>query len=120
MLSTQIGLRQEQIAEPTPDRLEMMRSLGMRVDNLEVQRIFIYLTEELSPSQIEELQAMGIILYLDSWIPPVGAHPAGYIIADMPIDRLQTLIEKDYIVKLDTAERILEPKGNDETQLVTR
>ena len=120
LLATQINLRQEQIAEPTPDRLEMMKGLGMRVDNLEIQRIFIYLADELNSSQIEELRAAGIILYLDSWVPPVGAHPTGFITADMPIDRLQTLVEKDSIVRLDTAERVLQPKVNDETQLVTR
>ena len=120
LLATQINLRQEQIAEPTPDRLEMMKGLGMRVDNLEIQRIFIYLTDELNSSQIDELRAAGIILYLDSWVPPVGAHPTGFITADMPIDQLQTLVEKDCIVRLDTAERVLQPKVNDETQLVTR
>lgn len=116
LLFTQIKLREEQIAEPTPDRLEMMKELGMMVDNLEIQRIFIHLTKELNSSQIAELEAMGIILYLDSWIPPVGAHPTGFIIADMPIDKLEALAEKDYVVRLDTAERLLEPKGGSQPQ----
>ncbi len=116
LLFTQISLRKEQIAEPTPDRLEMMKALGMVVDNLEIQRIFIHLSKELNSSQIAELEAMGIILYLDSWIPPVGAHPTGFIIADMPIDKLEELASKDYIVRLDTAERMLEPKGGSQPQ----
>jgi hypothetical protein len=116
LLLTQVNLRREQIAEPTPKRLEMMKAMGMRVDNLKIQRIFIYLHKELSPPQIEELKAMVIILYLDSWIPPVGNHPTGFIIADMPIDKLAELAEKDYVVKLDTAERQLEPKGGSQPQ----
>jgi hypothetical protein len=116
LLLTQVNLRKEQIAEPTPERLEMMKAMGMRVDNLKIQRIFIYLHKELSPPQIEELKAMGLTLYLDSWIPPVGNHPTGFIIADMPIDKLAELAEKDYVVKLDTAERQLEPKGGSQPQ----
>jgi len=113
LLLAQTGLRKEQIAQPTTERLEIMKSMGMRVDNLEIQRLFIHLDEELNQSQIEELETMGITLYLDSWIPPVGAHPTGFFIADMPIDKLAELAEKDYVVSLDTAERLLEPhKGS--------
>ena len=110
-LLTQVNLRKAQIADPTSDRLEMMQNLGMRVDNLEIHRIFIHLRQELNISRIDELGSMGIILYLDSWIPPVGAHPTGYIIADMPIDKLGELADRDYVVKLDTAERELEPQN---------
>jgi len=117
LLLFQIELRQQQIAEPTAERLEQMKAMGMRVDDLEIQRIFIHLTKELNSSQVEELEAIGITLYLDSWIPPVGAHPTGFILADMPIDRLEELVEKDYVVRLDTAERVLEPQNGSQPQL---
>ena len=115
-LLTQVNLRKEQIAEPTSDRLEMMKNMGMSVDNLEIQRIFIHLSQELNTSQIEELEAMGITLYLDSWIPAVGDHPTGFLIADMPIDKLEALAEKDYVVRLATAERQLEPQSGSQPQ----
>ena len=115
-LLTQVNLRKEQIADPTLDRLAMMKNMGMSVDNLEIQRIFIHLAQELNSSQIEELEAMGITLYLDSWIPPVGAHPTGFLIADMLIDRLERLAEKDYVIRLETAERQLEPQNGSQPQ----
>ncbi len=110
-LLTQINLKNEQIAHPTAERLEIMKNMGMMVDNLENQRIFIHLERELNDAQVKELQTMGLTLYLDSWIPPVGAHPTGYIIADMPIEVLEELVEIEYIVKLDTAERQLQPQA---------
>jgi len=116
-LLTQVNLRKEQIADPTSDRLKLMKNMGMRVDNLEIQRIFIHLSQELNTSQIEELESMGIVLYLDSWIPPVGAHPTGFILADMPIDRLEELAGKDYIVRLETAEQMLEPTNGSQPQV---
>ncbi len=117
LLLSQIELRQQQIAEPTAERLEQMKAMGMRVDDLGIQRIFIHLTKELNSSQVEQLEAIGITLYLGSWIPPVGAHPTGFILADMPIDRLEALAEKNYVVKLDTAERVLEPQNGSQPQL---
>ena len=115
-LMVQLNLRKEQIARPTPDRLELMKSKGMRVDNLEIQRIFIHLSQKLNASQIEEIEAMGIVLYLDSWIPPVGNHPTGFLLADVPIDKIEELAERDYVVRLDTAEHQLEPQAGSQPQ----
>ena len=115
-LLAQVELRKEQIAEPTADRLQLMNNMGMKVDNLEIQRVFIHLAQELNVSQIEELESMSIVVYGDSWIPPVGAHPTGFILADMPIDKLKALTQKDYVVRLDTAERQLEPQAGSQPQ----
>jgi len=110
LLLSQIELRQQQIAEPTTERLEQMKAMGMNVDNLHIQRICIYLTEPLTQPQIEELEALGLSLYLDSWIPPTGSHPQGFIIADMPIDKLAEVASEDYVVRLDSAERLAQPQ----------
>ena len=117
LLHVQVNLRKQQIAEPTQERLEMMKGMGMRMDNLKIQRIFIHLTEELNQSQVEELESMGLTLYLDSWIPPVGVHPTGFVLADMPIDKLEEVAKKDYVIRLDTAEQIDEPHHSDQPQV---
>jgi hypothetical protein len=109
LLLLQIDLREKQLAAPTPERLEQMKAMGMRTENLGIQRIFIHLAQELTAEQIDELEAMGIIPYPDSWIPPTGEHSTGFIVADMPIDKLDELAGKAYVVWLDTAEQMLEP-----------
>ena len=116
-LLAQVNLRNEQIVEPTSDRLELMKNMGMRIDNLEIQLIFIHLSQELNTSQIEELKSMSIVVYLESWIPPVGAHPTGFVLAEMPVDKLEALAEKDYVVRLDTAEHQLEPQASSQPQV---
>ena len=116
LLLTQVNLKKEQIDKPTDERLNTMRQMGMMVDNLENQRVFIHLERELNDTQVKELQTMGLTLYLDSWIPPVGAHPTGFIIADMPIEVLEELAEVDYIVRLDTAEQQLQPQAGSQSK----
>ena len=117
LLFAQVNLRKEQIAGPTQERLEIMKGMGMRVENLEMQMIFIYLSQELNQTQVEELQSMGLTLYLDSWIPPVGAHPTGFITADMPVDKMGEVAGKDYVVRLETAERQLGPQNGSRPQV---
>jgi hypothetical protein len=84
----------------------------MNTGNLGVERIFIYLSQPLTAQQIAELKSLGIIPYPDSWIPPVTGHPAGFLLADMPVDKLQALAVKDYVLKLDTAETQIQPQSS--------
>jgi hypothetical protein len=111
LLLLQIDLRKQQLADPIPERLEQMKAMGMRIEELGMQRIFIHLAQEPTAQQLEELEAMGIIPYPDSWIPATGGHPTGFMVADMPIDKLDELAAKDYVVQLDTAEQPLEPQS---------
>ena len=109
-LLSQVALRQQQLASPTAERLAQIQSMGMKTENIGIQRIYIYLSQQLTATQADELRALGVTLYLDSWIPPVGNHPTGLILADMPVDKLDALAAKDYVVKLDTAETKAEPQ----------
>lgn len=109
LLLIQINLRQQQLTDPTPERLEQMQARGMNTEDLEMQRIFIHLVREPTAEQVEELESIGITPYPDSWIPSAEGPSAGFMVADMPIDKLDELAGKAYIIQLDTAEQPLEP-----------
>ena len=83
----------------------------MNVTDMSKQMVFIHFDEEPTQAQIEELEAMGITPYPDSWIPPLKNHPTGFILADMPVDKLSALAGKSYVVRLETAEQMLEPQA---------
>jgi len=89
-----------------------MQAEGMNTEDLETQRIFIHMPQEPTAKQLKEMEAIGIIPYPDSWIPPVGEFPTGFIVAEMPVDKLGALAGKDYIARLDTAEQLLEPQND--------
>jgi hypothetical protein len=104
-LLEQVQLRREQIASPDDQRLKQMQDLGLSLVKLDRQLVYIYVNEPLSIGQIEDLRASGINIHEDSWIPAVGNHPLGFFIADLPVDRLEYLAARDYMIRLDTAER---------------
>jgi hypothetical protein len=111
-LSLQLKLRENQIESPSLDRLNQMQKMGMNTTELNIQRIFIYLKKPLSPSQIAELQSLGIVVYPDSWIPPVGNNLAGFVLATLPVDKVNDLVSQEYIIRVDTAENSLSPQFN--------
>src|SRR3989339_779713 len=115
-LKLQIQLKNSYKEQPTPERLNTMQKMGMRTEEIDKHLVFIHLKEKLSPSKVAELKKIGVIVYEDSWIPPLKNHPTGYVIASMPVDRLYDLAEKPFVVKLETAEQKLEPK-NDEAAM---
>jgi hypothetical protein len=111
-LQLQISLRKEQLANPTPERLAQMQSMGMNTTNLGIQRIYIYLKQQLTQTRVNDLQSLGITIYPNSWIPPVNNQPTGFILADLSIDKLDALTGKDYVVRLDTAEKKFQTQSN--------
>jgi subtilisin family serine protease len=117
-VETKRRLSQGELPEAMVNILELshngrqLKTLPPQTQELSTQRVFLYLSQLPSQLQIGQLEAMGITLYRDSWIPPVGNHPTGFLVADMPIDKLQGLAAKDYVLSLDSAERTLQPQND--------
>lgn len=116
ILLNQVEMRQQQMKQPTAQRLDQMQSMGMNVDSLALQRVFIHLSQKPNETQIQDMRTVGVTVYLDSWIPPAGSSPTGFLLADMPVNTLRGLAAKDYVIKLETAERLSQPQGAPKTQ----
>ncbi len=89
-----------------------MKPLGIDSPSAEItfvntERVFLHFAQKPTDLQIKDLESLGVTVYPDSWIPPVGNHPTGFILANMPVDKLEALTSKSYIISLDTAEQTL-------------
>jgi hypothetical protein len=115
LLAMQVDLRKAQLASPTPERLLQMQQLNMDTANLGNQRIYIYLQNPPTPPQINEMQTLNVTVYSDSWIPPAGNNPAGFILAELPIDKLNELASLSYVVRIDTSETSSSPQSDPDT-----
>ncbi|HHT9138354.1 MAG TPA: S8 family serine peptidase [Candidatus Wunengus sp. YC60] len=113
LLQLQIQLRKSYREQPTSERINAMRRMGIKTAEIEKQLVYIHLKRKLSPSRVASLKEIGVIVNEESWIPPLKNHPTGYVTASMPIDRLYDLAKKTFVISLETAERVLLPK-NDE------
>lgn len=113
LLQLQIQLRKSYREQPTSERINAMRRMGIKTAEIDKQLVYIHLKRKLSPSRIASLKEIGVIVHEDSWIPPLKNHPTGYVTASMPIDRLYDVARKPFIIRLETAEKVLLPK-NDE------
>jgi subtilisin family serine protease len=100
-------LPQGQVALPEADT-----QASGDLTQLNHEKVFLYFMQRPTAANLSDLAALGVTTYPDSWIPPVGNHPTGFILADMPVDKLDVLAAKDYIVNLDTAEETDYPQNN--------
>lgn len=114
-LRLQVQLKNSYREQPTVERLNAMRKMGMKIVEAEIDRqlVYIHVKRKLSASRIASLKGIGVSVHEDSWIPPLENHPTGYVIASVPVGRLYDLAKKTYVARLDTVERALLPK-NDE------
>ena len=76
------------------------------------EQIFIHFSQQPTTAQLNELNSLGVTVYLDSWMPPVNNFKTGFVLAEMPVDKLDSLAAKNYIVSLDTAEQQLSPQND--------
>lgn len=68
------------------------------------QKVFLHFAKRPTALQLDDLRSLGVAVYPDSWIPPVGAHPTGFIYAEMPVTRLPALVARDYLATISNAE----------------
>lgn len=113
LLQLQIQLKKSYLEGPTPVRLDAMKKMGMRIEKVHTQLVYIHLKRKLSASKIAILNKLGIDVHMNTWIPPLKNHPTGFVIADVPVDRLNDLARKRFVIRLATAEQKLELQ-NDE------
>lgn len=81
------------------------------------QRLFVHLAAPPDLLLLQEMQAMGIRPYPETWIPPVGVHRTGFIIADAPVEAVEPLAALGPISRLETAEQVARPKNDEAAKL---
>ena len=116
-LSLHIKIKSAALAHPNTNLSGLTVLPGLNPNNsdstfLNHEEVFLYFNQPPTASQLNDLQLAGVTVYPDSWIPPVGNHPTGFILADMPVDQLDALSAKDYIVRMDTAEQEAQPQND--------
>jgi hypothetical protein len=76
------------------------------------EKVVIYFETYPSGEQISSLEVLDIRCFLESWTPPLPNHPYGFILAELPIDKLMEALSLSFIKKMDTAEYENFPQNN--------
>jgi len=118
LLQIQIQIKNSYMEQPTTERLNAMRKMGMKTEEADKQLVYIHLKRKLNASQTASLKKIGVTIYEDTWVPPLENHPTGYIIASIPIDRLYDLARKTFVIRLETAEKRLLPKNDEASKSI--
>lgn len=81
-----------------------------KVDDSElIQKVYIYLSSEPNAEQKDELENLIIKCDWDSWSPPAGNHPLGFLTAVIKIESFEQVLCLEWIKKIDTAEIEVQP-----------
>ena len=76
-------------------------------------RCALYVEEELPEARRNELEARGIALNPGLFVPPLpGRHPHGFHLARVPLDEVEWLAARDWVVRLETTEERFTPNND--------
>jgi subtilisin family serine protease len=88
---------------------------GIEDEKLDNIILTIYFDEKPAPSELNSIENIGVKLFPESWIPAMQNHPYGFMIAKVPVDKVNILLSENAVVKIGSAETLLEPNNNQGT-----
>jgi len=88
---------------------------GIEDEKLDNIILTIYFDEKPDLSKLNRIENIGVELFPESWIPAMQNHPYGFMIAKVPIDNVNTLLNENFVIKIGSAETLLEPNNNQGT-----
>ncbi len=74
--------------------------------------VLLYFQDHPGELQKDSLAALGIRCYWETWIPPVGMHPYGFVVATMPVEQFINTLSLAFVTKMETAEFSRSPRNN--------
>jgi subtilisin family serine protease len=118
LLSYQITLKQEYLAHPDISVAQALSASAGTHWDPKRQRLFLYLKVSPGLRFLQQIQALGITAYPETWVPAVGIHPMGVMLAEAPMQQVRELASLEDVVRLDTAEQVFWP-SNDQAAKVS-
>ena len=109
LLKLQLNLKQAYLDKKIQQLPKIKAAEMNRADR---QQVFLFYERFPDGVEIQRIENIGGIIYPETWIPPVGVHPYGYVLASVPTETINQIAVNPSIKKLDTAERQLFPKND--------
>lgn len=78
----------------------------------ETCKVFIYMEDFPDQELMAQFEDAGITLYRETWTPPIGSHPLGFIGAEVPVHQLLFLLETEAIKKINYGGRMSRSMNN--------
>jgi hypothetical protein len=69
-----------------------------------LSKVVIYFEDEPQETQKTVLEDDGVICYWETWTPPMKNHPYGFVLAELPVEKFEVTLSKNFVKKMDTAE----------------
>lgn len=74
--------------------------------------VVVYMLSVPSGANLKVLEKLGVTIYPETWTPPVGKHPWGFVLAKLPLLKHVDVLALPFIKRMASAERILQPQNN--------
>ncbi len=83
-----------------------------------LSKVVIYFEDEPQETQKTVLEDDGVICYWETWTPPMKNHPYGFVLAELPVEKFEVTLSKNFVKKMDTAEYEAQPQNNKGNQSI--
>ncbi|MDP8228229.1 MAG: S8/S53 family peptidase [Candidatus Electryoneaceae bacterium] len=110
-LTRDLFLIEQMNADPSPNNIKRMKALGLSQSDDPLLRIFLHFPRYPALLQAE-LERRNVKLFPHTWLPLVGAHKTGYLLAEARASVIRGLADDRLPQRISAAYRQLEPHNN--------
>jgi hypothetical protein len=110
-------IRSGLLVDKAIQKRDLLKS-GSLAPNMATVTVIIYFDGYPDNNQLKELEKLGIEIFKDTWTPPVGNHPLGFMVARLPASNLEAALELPFVKQMDSAERRNQAMNNNAVRSV--
>ncbi|TVQ54895.1 MAG: hypothetical protein EA377_04580 [Phycisphaerales bacterium] len=104
-------IKERAVTLPAAERRELLRHAGIEPERMDGELGTIYIRRTLDDAEIDAWRERGVHIHRSQYVPPVpGRHPHGFYLASIDYAALDDLREDETIVRVTSAETLVEPQ----------
>lgn len=103
-------------ADPCTKNLARLKACNLPLESDPVLKVFLHFVNQPDSKRINNLREKAVRLYEDSWIPQVGAHHTGFLLAYVKASQIKVLLKEVLVRRVTAAYRQLQPLNDNAAQ----
>ena len=107
-LTRDLFLIEQVNSDPSVDNFARMKAFGLSQSDDPVMMIFLHFPQYPDGSLLMDLASRDVKLFPHTWLPPVGAHKTGYLLAEARASAIRGLADDRLPNRISAAYRTLE------------
>lgn len=111
-LNQDIYLIEKYADNPSSHNKDRLSAYNLSCESDPKLKVFLYFDTQPNISTAMELTEFGVVLFPETWVPPIGSHKSGFMIARASVSDIRQIAKRKLATRISAAYRELLPMND--------